>query len=68
MIEERAEEREGEGVKMDEEVVVFQKENFSSSTREISYQASSPDEVIVNHTLHMYVCMYVHMSLYLSHR
>lgn len=61
VIEERAEEREGEGVKMDEEVVVFQKENFSSSTREISYQASSPDEVIVNHTLH--VCTSVSISL-----
>ena len=34
----------GEGVKVDEEVVIFQSDKVQQS-RKISYQASSPDEV-----------------------
>lgn len=36
---------EGEGVNVDEEVVIFQNKNDPQSLRRISYQASSPDEV-----------------------
>ena len=46
VIEEGGEEGEGEGVKVDEEVVIFQSEKVQKRSRKISYQASSPDEVM----------------------
>ena len=54
---EEEEEEEGEGgegkrVKMDDEEVVIFQSNSARSTRKISYQASSPDEVI--HTQYVY--------------
>lgn len=44
---------EGEGVNVDEEVVIFQNKNNPPSLRKISYQASSPDEVI---NIHVCTC------------
>ena len=44
-MEESGEGGEGEGVNVDEEVVIFQNKNDPPSLRRISYQASSPDEV-----------------------
>ena len=44
-MEESGEGGDGEGVNVDEEVVIFQNKNDPPSLRRISYQASSPDEV-----------------------
>ena len=58
VLEEAGEGEEGEageeGVKVDEEVVIFQSEKVPRKQR-ISYQASSPDEVHVH--VHVYIVL-----------
>ena len=60
VVEEVEEREEGEGgeegeVKMDDEEVVIFHSNTASTSRKISYQASSPDEV--SHNLYVHFCI-----------